>query len=96
MTKSNAYAGIRFSADEDKVEKYLRLAAELERVEREGPLPVLLYFTGNGYDRTQHRSDEEKFDEVQKAFEQYLGFVTSLHAMMDLGFPTVKPDRVPT
>ena len=100
MTKSGAYEGISFSAHAEKMVKYLALADFLKHFEGGN---VLEHYTGPGYTHLpehlageRYRIEHEKFWEVHARFEQHFGAITALHLMMDLGFKTVKPDRVIT
>lgn len=92
MTKSGDFEGIRFSALSAKMEKYIKIARFLISKENElSRNKILQVFTGANYNFEKH-----KFWNIHKKFATLLGDITALHLMMDLGFKTVKPDRVLT
>jgi len=90
MTKSGKFEGIRFSSLSPKMIKYINLARKLNELESEN-INVIEYFTGENYNY-----EPDKFWSIHKKFAKLIGDITSLHLMMDLGFKTVKPDRVLT
>lgn len=92
MTKTGEYSGIKFSAHEAKMEKYITIANYLSKVDQAYPnTPILTHFTGLDYN-----FEPDKFWGIHKRFSSLVGDVTALHLMMDLGFKTVKPDKVLT
>lgn len=100
MTKSGRYEGISFSAHPEKMVKYLAVADFLKHFEG---AHVLEHYTGAGYRHIpehqsgeSYRSERARFQQVHARFAKHFGPITSLHLMMDLGFKTVKPDRVLT
>lgn len=100
MTKSGPYEGISFSAHHEKMVKYLAVADFLKNFQGRH---VLEYYTGADYAHIpEHQSGEPyrlertRFQQVHGRFARHFGQITSLHLMMDLGFKTVKPDRVLT
>lgn len=100
MTKSGPYEGIGFSAHAAKMAKYLKLADFLTRLDGDN---VLDHFAGADYRHddahlggADYVRGRDAFWQVHARFKTYLGPITSLHLMMDLGFKTVKPDRVLT
>ena len=70
--------------------KYITIARKLCELEKE-KIDVMKYFTGADYN-----FETNNFWNIHKKFAELLGDITSLHLMMDLGFKTVKPDRVLT
>lgn len=100
MTKSGRYEGISFSAHHEKMVRYLAVADFLKNFQGRH---VLEYYTGADYANIpehQHgesyRIERTRLQQVRARFESHFGPITSLHLMMDLGFKTVKPDRVLT
>ncbi len=98
MTKSGAYEGVAFSAHAEKMEKYVAIADFLAALDGDNALD---HYTGRDYVHCHelqtgeaYRREKERFWEVQARFEAHFGNITALHLMMDLGFKTVKPDRV--
>ncbi len=100
MTKSGRYEGISFSAHHEKMVKYLAVADFLKNFKGRH---VLEYYTGADYahipehqNGESYRLERTRFQHVHARFAGHFGPITSLHLMMDLGFKTVKPDRVLT
>jgi len=92
MTKQDEFNGIKFSSLTHKVEKYILIARFLNVFEKSSPsIPILEIFTGSDYN-----FKKEKFWQIHRDFSKLTGEITALHLMMDLGFDTIKPDRVIT
>ena len=92
MTKTGEFKGIKFSAMEDKMVKYITVAKHLFDKENSCPgIPILEQFTGPNY-----KFEDYRFWGIHCQFAYLLGEITAFHLMMDLGFNTVKPDRVLT
>lgn len=90
MTKSGRFDEVRFSADEDKMLKYVKLLRLMQKHAAKGD-QVLRYFV-----RDHDPLDPCSFWQIHENFESEFGTITALHLMMDLGLKTVKPDRVIT
>lgn len=100
MTKSGRFEGIQFSSHAAKMEKYLAVAEFLKSAPE---TEILGYYTGRDYRHevlhttgAAYLRSKQRFDEIHAKFREHFGDITSLHLMMDLGFMTVKPDRVLT
>jgi len=100
MLKRAPFDNLRFSADSAKMQKYVNLA---EMVKKHDGEKILERFTGPGFvfEPNHLRGDEYSaerilFWNIHRRFKQYFGHITSLHLMMELGFKTIKPDRVMT
>lgn len=102
LTKDDAsYPGLQFSALRHKVKRYFRIADQLHRESQSGERALDRFM--NGYQFSpEHKFGDEWLHErealalVQARFEDWLGNMTALHTMMDLGLKTIKPDRVMT
>jgi hypothetical protein len=97
------YPGLKFSAKSDKVVKYLAVADFLHkhRMANPGALPLDHYTNGQTFDGTHHKGEKwaqerRVLRRVREQFEDQIGTMTALHTMMDMGFKTIKPDRVMT
>jgi|GEM_PF-3354530 len=92
MNKEGIFEGVKFSAMSSKMAKYIKAARFLIEFEKVNPKDkILYYFIGNNYN-----FEKDKFWDIHKKFSDLVGDITALHLMMDLGFKTVKPDRVLT
>lgn len=98
MTKSGSFEGIQFSAHPEKMRKYLDVAGFLKSAPN---TQILDYYVGPSYQHevvhatgANYLDSKERFETIHKKFREHFGYITSLHLMMDLGFMTVKPDRV--
>ena len=103
LIKDNAtYNGLRFSALPAKVEKYVKLAGLLHERRATGSKPALNNYTGGLVFSSEHLTGQHWVEERQlliKAREllaKEVGRLTAMHAMLDLGLKTIKPDRVMT
>lgn len=97
------YPGLRFSAKGDKVVKYLAIADFLHkhRIANPNALPLNYYTDGETFDSVHHtgeqwRQERQALARVKAKLAAQIGTMTALHTMMDLGFKTIKPDRVMT
>lgn len=91
MTKSEAsqYKGIQFSNLDSKMEKYLKCAEFLNNYEKNhSHINILEYIA------QMPNVSAVDMDHTHKIFSNYVGHITAYHILMDLGFPTIKPDRV--
>ncbi|MYN04483.1 hypothetical protein GTP41_20535 [Pseudoduganella sp. DS3] len=100
MTKSGDFAGIQFSSHPEKMKKYLDVAGFLKSA---SDTQILDFYVGPSYQHevvhtigAEYLRAKERFETIHKKFREHFGYITSLHLMMDLGFMTVKPDRVLT
>jgi hypothetical protein len=102
MTHSDPYAEVSFSAHEHKMEKYLAVAAFLNSAKAKAYPRIIEYYTAGAVFGDRHPEGDDYTREsalrrrVQDLFARQVGRITALHAMMDLGLRTVKPDRVIT
>lgn len=102
LTKDDAsYPGLQFSALRHKVKRYFSIAEQLHRDSLSGKRPLDHFMYGYQFS-PEHKFGNEWLQErealalVQARFEDWLGNMTALHTMMDLGLKTIKPDRVMT
>ena len=101
MTKSHKHfsTGLQMKSNEHKMDKIIKLANLFNKLEKKGVKYPLEYFVGDEYlNEDQSNISNETFKEIHSNFNRYLGEsgITSLHLMMELGFPCVKPDIVLT
>jgi len=95
--------GLKFLKNPDKVDKIIKIAKKLNDISNDfGIKYPFEYFVGKDFiDTNISNVDEPRFWEILKRFnfifnEKETNTITSLHLMMDLGFPCVKPDKVLT
>lgn len=94
---ASVYPNLSFSSHAVKMEKYVRVAEVLASAPQ---ADALRHFTRGAVFAREHAQGEdylrerELLDKVHGDFASLLGRITALHAMMDLGLKTVKPDRV--
>ena len=85
-----------FAASNYKIDKYVRIARKFKKlIEEEGIEYPLKYFVGDLQDNFRIIDDSHLWD-IHKRFEEFLGKITALHLMMELGFWVIKPDIVMT
>ncbi|MFM0218090.1 hypothetical protein [Paraburkholderia caledonica] len=100
VTPTTDYTGIAFAANPPKVKKYVELARELQSIGTKQP--VLRHFLGaytfnpKHLTGTAYKQDKLDFWAAHANLHPYVGDITALHLMMDLGLKTIKPDRVMT
>lgn len=95
LNKTGNFSGLKIVSNFYKLDKTIRFARDFYKFRSNNiNSPALNFFIGDDFDINNLNS--EKFWSIQKNFESYLGFITSLHVMMDLGLPTVKPDKILT
>ncbi len=102
LTKDDvSYPGLQFSALRHKVKRYFSIAEQLHRDSQGSKRPLDRFMNGYQFNPEHKFGDEwlrerEALALVQVQFEDWLGNLTALHTMMDLGLKTIKPDRVMT
>jgi hypothetical protein len=102
MTHTGPHAHVPFSALDSKMEKYLHVAAFLNSPTAKAHPRILHHYTAGSVFGDRHPEGADYLREsalrarVQRLFAIQVGRITALHAMMDLGLRTVKPDRVIT
>ena len=85
-----------FAANNYKIDKYVRLARKLKKMkEDERKEYPLEYFVGDINQNFRSLKDSHIWG-IHKRFKEFLGKITALHLMMELGFWVVKPDIVMT
>ncbi|TCF97848.1 hypothetical protein BZM26_28880 [Paraburkholderia strydomiana] len=100
VTPPANYTGIAFAANPPKVKKYVELARELKSIGTNQP--VLRHFLGaytfncKHLKGTAYKQDKLDFWGAHANLHPFVGDVTALHLMMDIGLKTIKPDRVMT
>lgn len=100
VTPPADYTGIAFAANPPKVKKYVELARTLQSIGTSQP--VLRHFLGAyTFNRkhltgTAYKQDKRDFWGAHANLHPFVGDISALHLMMDLGLKTIKPDRVMT
>lgn len=101
LTKdARVYPALEFSAHPAKVAKYLKVADFLHRHKVAGGTSPMDFFIAGEAISTElqtgetWRSERSALKRIHGRLTPYVGPITSLHILMDMGFKTIKPDRV--
>lgn len=86
LGKTGRFAGLKYVALKPKLRKILRAAAFFQNSPPGSPALAVLF--GDDYDKP----GDEALWEAHDRCAELVGYTTTLHIMMDIGFSCVKPD----
>ena len=89
------YEKLKFSSHEVKMDGYKKLIKKFYEIRNEDH--PMKYFVGNSYlEFDPEKISTKEFWDIQKKFQKLFGKLASLHLLMEIGFPCLKPDKVIT